>query len=867
MDSTLPRYAATALRTALATLALAALPARALNHETVVSPLPAGPFAVACSNIAQDPNLIAPDASASDYWEGRPVNGIDHYVDQILANPSAVVRYDAPVPDLRSLYPGHAGDNVTFVAIVCYPTSQSNTDPDYVLPGTGDVIPHMQLPGQAPKLISLFEYESAFGTHLDPPPPLPARLPLVVYSHGLGGSPIGSGYVQSMVRFAAHGFMVAAPFHGDARFSRVRVEDLSDFAYLIRDFDRVVEMQLMRPVALKAMLDHLLADPGFAPGIDQQRIGGFGASMGGEAMAFLLGAKATTSIDKDCSDTVRDPRIRAAVGYVPYAGQPFLPAFCSGQEGAKGVNRPYLAMSGTADTTAPIVQAQQAVNNFASSHYLVQLVGGKHELRPEDADDLFTWSVTFLDAYLDVATDPGAMARFIRMDGVTGGRDDSLVVDVHVPFAPAQGDAGVVEFYNTILGHYFMAAGPGEVDGIDHGAAGPGWERTGESFKAVAHDARQRVHARRARLPLLRDARRRPELALLHRQRLRVRHGESRGGLVLRGRGLLHPSRRRRRPLPRRLPRGEPRLQPGFSPQRLQSPLQHQRFDHGGDGPQGLGRRGRRHVRPALTRIVSGRTRCHSIAFAGPVSLRRAYRPRYAGTIARLVDSQFLQPQASGDHIRRMEMRTQISATAQAVVAAAAISAMAAVPVPAQAAGDVIQLGSAISITGKYSQEGKNASDGYNFAVEGASTTQGRREGRRQVLQARGQVLRRRVDAGAHRAAARAHHQPGRHQVHARTLRLRPDQGRRAGDREIQDPDGRGRGRFALALHPGLQVHVRGAVDLGAVPVPGDRPRRRAGGEGRQEAGGPEDRDVVRERSVLARRARGRGRRGPRSTA
>ena len=63
-------------------------------------------------------------------------------------------------------------------------------------------------------------------------------------------------------------------------------------------------------------------------------------------------------------------------------------------------------------------------------------------------------------------------------------------------------------------------------------------------------------------------------------------------------------------------------------------------------------------------------------------------------------------------------MRTQISATAQAVVAAAAISAMAAVPVAAQAAGDVIQLGSAISITGKYSQEGKNASDGYNFALK-----------------------------------------------------------------------------------------------------------------------------------------------------
>ena len=35
---------------------------------------------------------------------------------------------------------------------------------------------------------------------------------------------------------------------------------------------------------------------------------------------------------------------------------------------------------------------------------------------------------------------------------------------------------------------------------------------------------------------------------------------------------------------------------------------------------------------------------------------------------------------------------------------------------PAAYADDVITLGSAISITGKYSQEGKNARDGYDFA-------------------------------------------------------------------------------------------------------------------------------------------------------
>ncbi|HEX5477456.1 MAG TPA: amino acid ABC transporter substrate-binding protein [Burkholderiales bacterium] len=50
--------------------------------------------------------------------------------------------------------------------------------------------------------------------------------------------------------------------------------------------------------------------------------------------------------------------------------------------------------------------------------------------------------------------------------------------------------------------------------------------------------------------------------------------------------------------------------------------------------------------------------------------------------------------------------------------AAATAAALAfAVPAAAQQNG-VITLGSAISITGKYSQEGKNASDGYNFAVK-----------------------------------------------------------------------------------------------------------------------------------------------------
>lgn len=42
----------------------------------------------------------------------------------------------------------------------------------------------------------------------------------------------------------------------------------------------------------------------------------------------------------------------------------------------------------------------------------------------------------------------------------------------------------ITEFYNTNLKHYFLTADPNEASGIDNGAAGPGWVRTGLSFQA-----------------------------------------------------------------------------------------------------------------------------------------------------------------------------------------------------------------------------------------------------------------------------------------------------------------------------------------------------------------------------------------------
>lgn len=47
----------------------------------------------------------------------------------------------------------------------------------------------------------------------------------------------------------------------------------------------------------------------------------------------------------------------------------------------------------------------------------------------------------------------------------------------------ASTDTEAVEFYNTSTGHYFVTSTASEALGVDAGAAGPGWVRTGRSFQ------------------------------------------------------------------------------------------------------------------------------------------------------------------------------------------------------------------------------------------------------------------------------------------------------------------------------------------------------------------------------------------------
>lgn len=422
----------------------------AANHAEVRQPLPPGPFPVACSNVAQDAAKIAQlGGQASDYWEG--LNG---YITQILAEPNDVPIARPRIPDDRGFYPQTANAEVPFAVFICYPTTATNTRADYRLPD-GQPVPKMQRAGDRPLLANNTSGIPARGIAGE----TATRHPLLVFSHGLGGSPLDGKSVDFLVRLAAHGYIVAAPFHADARFSRIRLDGLDDVLYIIRNFENFVELQALRPLSVKATIDLMLTHPDFGPRIDRNQIGGIGGSMGGATMTWLAGAHLTTSFPSlSARATVQDPRIRAMVGYVPYAGQRLLPAYGDDNATAVNVKTPYLAIGGTADTTAPTYLMEQAMNNFQSSRYFIALKDVTHGYEQRYADDVFGWSVMFFDAYLRGR--PDAMAKLTTTRSINSVIEDSMRIDYTVPTAMWLGAATIEETYNGAR-HVLGMAPPG----------------------------------------------------------------------------------------------------------------------------------------------------------------------------------------------------------------------------------------------------------------------------------------------------------------------------------------------------------------------------------------------------------------------
>jgi dienelactone hydrolase len=431
----------------------------------VVQPAPAGPYRVGCSSVEQDFTRLAPGENAQQYWEGIPAgDGRPRYVTDLLSGGATPV-IGFGVPDDGQLFGKLAGKTFSVAVIVCYPTTAGNRRAAYPLPN-GVSVPAMQRGGEAP----IFADATT-------------RWPVLEFSHGLAGSPLDADYMYAIQLFASNGYVVVAPFHADARVTDIDLSDLEDVIHAIADFPNYTAMQAVRALELKSTLDYLLGAGDWSAHVDADRIAGFGASLGGEALLLQAGAKLTASVGLSSQQVVVDDRLKSIATYVPYFGQPFFPAFGRDQSGIDFMNPvPVLAIAGTADTVAPLPATVQGMERMAATHVLVALAGVEHGFDIPSAPDIFTWSLMFLAATDN--RDPIALARLQRTTGVAGGGDDVVILSDVMPYAPAPGEVDVVEYYNASLDHYFMTAMPVEIAILDAGEPIAGWTRTGRVFKA-----------------------------------------------------------------------------------------------------------------------------------------------------------------------------------------------------------------------------------------------------------------------------------------------------------------------------------------------------------------------------------------------
>lgn len=130
-----------------------------------------------------------------------------------------------------------------------------------------------------------------------------SELPIIVFSHGFGGSLDGCGPLADY--WAAHGFVVIQPTHLDSRTLSLPPEDPRTpwiWRFRVEDMKRILDQ-----------LDHLETSvPGLSGRLDRSRIAAAGHSWGGQTVSMLLGARVLDTHGEPGED-MSDSRIKAGV--------------------------------------------------------------------------------------------------------------------------------------------------------------------------------------------------------------------------------------------------------------------------------------------------------------------------------------------------------------------------------------------------------------------------------------------------------------------------------------------------------------------------------------------------------------------------
>lgn len=272
----------------------------------------------------------------------------------------------------------------------------------------------------------------------------PAKFPLIVLSHGTGGSALIMAWVGTAL--AAKGYIAAAVNHPGNNGTE---------AYTALGFSTWWE----RARDLSVVIDSMLADPMFGGHIDANRIGAAGFSLGGYTMIEIAGGItepaaftefcASPRADGICksppefptlledfeklsktdaefqaslrhaSDSYRDPRVRAVFAIAPALGPVFRPASLA------RIAIPVKIVAGQADTNVPIASS--------AKYFAANIPGAQLTIFPGNVAHY---------VFLDSCTEAGRKARpLLCTDGEGVDRDA-----IHASTA-----ALAVEFFRATL--------------------------------------------------------------------------------------------------------------------------------------------------------------------------------------------------------------------------------------------------------------------------------------------------------------------------------------------------------------------------------------------------------------------------------
>ena len=199
-------------------------------------------------------------------------------------------------------------------------------------------------------------------------PPLEscARVPLVLFSHGLGGCALQSLFITE--ELARHGYVVAAPDHTDAACAigsdDVKLGNIRTDNSFLTPRRWTDQSEIDRLHDLRAVINLVANDPQLARIVDVSNIGAVGHSLGGYTVVGMAGGWATW----------KTPAIKAVLALSPYV-EPFV---TQGTLAALGVPVMYQGAQFDWGITPSLEGRRGAYAVSESPKYFAKLNGGTH---------------------------------------------------------------------------------------------------------------------------------------------------------------------------------------------------------------------------------------------------------------------------------------------------------------------------------------------------------------------------------------------------------------------------------------------------------------------------------------------------------